>query len=646
MLTPGTIIGGDFRVVRPLREGGMGAVYVVEQLSIGETRALKVMLEGAHGPEDSERSRKVRQRFLEEARKSSGLRSAHVVKVIASGVDEGLALPWLVMELLHGEDLEGVLRRRGRLPWSELVALLEQVGHGIAAAHAAGVLHLDLKPENIFICAAESPGLPFAAKILDFGIGRVLEERRSSATATTAIGSPLWMAPEQALQGQVSAATDIWPLGLIAYRCLTGFHYWREPNRSETDFAPARWFLELMTQDLDAASARAREQGVDSLLPVGFDAWFARCVTRDPAARWQRVDEAVDHLRRLQGPSSAAVSLPPTMQFPNAPTAPPLTASPPIAAGTVPPTMALAGMSMPTPPPSAKPQAPPTRRGLLLVIAAVSAVLLTLAGQAVRARPSHSTTTAPHAQVAGPIDAALSASTDAAVVSPPPRYSCPEGFVLVQGGDVSAPAPEPSDASAPVRAGAFCMQAYEVTVDEYLACVASGAVPACTVPMRHRDCNTTYRDRGSHPMNCADWRNAVAWCAWRFPQGRLPSNAEWTLAARGRGRRFPWGDDAVAAPVCWTEPLPVGRQVQHTCPIQRAEGDTTPDGVHGLAGNIAEWTADPCHFVGGVEHVARGRAFCERASDPEIRCGGDSEPLAGGQIFIGFRCVVTPTSAP
>ncbi len=415
--------------------------------------------------------------------------------------------------------------------------------------------------------------------------------------------------------------------------------------RGESDFAPARWFLELMTHDLVAASARAHEQGVDALLPVGFDAWFARCVTRDPAARWQRIDDAIAELRRLQGPA-AAVSLPPTMQFTDAPTAAPLPASTPVAAGTVPPTMALAGMSMPAPPPSAKLEAPRGRHGLLLVIAALSAVLLTLAGQAMRAQPSHGTTTAPHAQVVGPNDVAPSIPADAAVTSPPSRLSCPEGFVLVQGDDVSAPAPEPADASAPVRVGAFCMQAYEVTVDAYLACVTSGAVPACTVPMRHRDCNTTYRNRGDHPMNCVDWRSASAWCGWKFARGRLPTNAEWTLAAGGRSRRFPWGDDPAVGPVCWTESFPVGRQRPHTCPIRTAEADTTPAGVHGLGANVEEWTADPCHFVGGSEHVVRGRAFPWRASDPEVKCGGDVENLGGGQIFIGFRCVVEPSAAP
>lgn len=647
MLTPGTLIGRDFRVLRLLREGGMGAVYVAEQMSLGETRALKVMRGGISGLEDPERLRKYRERFLEEARRSSGLHSAHVVKVVASGVDEESGTPWLAMELLHGEDLDGVLQRRGRLPWVETLQLFEQLGHGLIAAHAAGVLHLDLKPENVFIAHAESPGVPFTAKILDFGIGRVLEEHRTSVTATTAVGSPLWMSPEQALKQRVSAATDIWALGLIAYRCLTGRHYWREANKSAEEFAPTSWILELMTQPLEPASVRAREQGVEEFLPAGFDAWFARCVTRELEARWQKVDAMLDAFRCLGGTSAVAPG-----PSPLAPTAPmptmALTAPPALAAAGVPPTVAL---STEVPGAAAREahnaSTRPARNRAAITLACVALSLMVL-GTVWAVRPRTPQVMAPASQSASPPRPAATVGGavhphDAAVDVASRMLSCPEGFALVPGGVVTPRSYEHLDSSAPTEVASFCMQIDETTAGGYQACIDAPSGRVCPPQPRDRRCNLSRRVRGDHPADCIPWQNAAAWCAWAIAGGRLPSNAEWSLAAHRDGRRYPWGNELPVGQVCWTEGYPIGQQRLETCRLTDPGADLSQDGLHGLGGSVQEWTADVCQHATGAGHIVRGRAWVSRSTDPEVDCWTDSGPSALGPLYVGFRCAVAPS---
>jgi serine/threonine protein kinase len=159
-LAPGAIFGGDFRVVRPLSEGGMGAVYVVEQLSTGNPRALKLMLPNLVADARS------RQRFEQEARVGARIESEHIVQVVAAGVDAQTGLPWLAMELLQGEDLSHRVRRAGPLSLDAVSDLLEQLCHAIGAAHAAGIVHRDLKPENIFLASSRRAGSDTMVKVL------------------------------------------------------------------------------------------------------------------------------------------------------------------------------------------------------------------------------------------------------------------------------------------------------------------------------------------------------------------------------------------------------------------------------------------------------------------------------------------------
>jgi serine/threonine protein kinase len=274
-LTPGQVFADKYRVVRPLAAGGMGAVYVVEQLSTGKQRALKLMLPTAVA--DGER------RFEQEARTSSLIPSEHVVDVIDAGVEQGTGVPWLAMELLSGESLDAYLTKRSYLPPQEAFEILEQLCHALIAAHEIGVVHRDLKPDNLFL-AQSRVGAGFLVKVLDFGLAKVVDPNSRN---TVAMGTPFWMAPEQSqADAPISQAADVWALGLIAFKTLTGAYYWRS-----IEGALQQFYRELLIDPMEPASVRARAVGgVEP--PPGFDDWFARAVARNPEERFQHARDA------------------------------------------------------------------------------------------------------------------------------------------------------------------------------------------------------------------------------------------------------------------------------------------------------------------------------------------------------------------
>jgi serine/threonine protein kinase len=300
-LRSGVVFAGDYRIVRPLAEGGMGAVYVAEQLSTGRQRALKVMHPSLVPDERS------RERFAEEAKLGARIDSEHVVEVVGAGVDATTGMPWLSMELLEGSSFEDLVQESGPLPPRRVFELLEQVCHALADAHRKGIIHRDLKPENLFLARSRRSRADSTVKILDFGIARTVEESRTAAIVTSAIGSPLWMAPEQAQPGaKLRPSTDVWALGLIAFYLLTGRTYWRSSHGPEASLSAL--LVEILTGPIVAPSVRAAELGSTVALPPGFDAWFLRCVEREPGARFMDAGLALVSLAMALEPAPLAGS--------------------------------------------------------------------------------------------------------------------------------------------------------------------------------------------------------------------------------------------------------------------------------------------------------------------------------------------------
>jgi serine/threonine protein kinase len=292
-LPAGTVFGDDFKVISPLSRGGMGAVYVVEQVSTKKRRALKLMLAArASDPE-------MRKRFEQEAKVGAMIPSEHVVDVIAAGIDSKSQVPWLAMELLDGEDLESFGDRRGTLTPVEVYEIFSQLCHALAAAHAIPIVHRDLKPGNIFLARPRLAEARPIVKVLDFGIAKIVG---AAPSTTAALGTPLWMAPEQSEpRAPINPAADVWALGLIAFRLLTGRIYWVSAN--DPDKPALSVVREVLFEPLVSATDRAKMYGVAEKLPAGFDAWFAKCVTRDLATRFAEAGTAWSALKDVLVPA-------------------------------------------------------------------------------------------------------------------------------------------------------------------------------------------------------------------------------------------------------------------------------------------------------------------------------------------------------
>jgi len=307
-LTPGVIFAEDYRIVRPLAEGGMGSVFVVDQISTGKSRALKLMRPELSGDPD------LRRRFEQEAKIGSRIESEHVVEIVAAGIDEETQAPFLAMELLVGEDLATRIERAGPLTPGETLDLFEQLCHAVGAAHEAGIVHRDLKPENVFLAStkrAGTEGRRLDVKVLDFGIAKLVAESTTKGATQGMIGTPLWMAPEQTERGKITPAADVWALGLMLYHALTGRRFWL--SGADIDATFSQVLKEILMGPLPSASIRAREQGVAASWPSALDTVFGRAVKRNPLERfshagffWANLQEALAPL----APSSQRILVP------------------------------------------------------------------------------------------------------------------------------------------------------------------------------------------------------------------------------------------------------------------------------------------------------------------------------------------------
>ena len=211
----GQVFAERFRVARLIGKGGMGAVYEAHQLSMGRAVALKVMLSNIT---DVDAVR----RFYREARASSRLEHPNTIRVFDYGTDES-GRQFIAMELLTGEPLSAVLRREKTITPDRVVSIATQVAKSLGEAHAAGLVHRDLKPDNIYLC--ELYGEQDFVKVLDLGIARFTCQDEVTSALTKAgmtVGTCDYMSPEQVMAAELDGRSDLFALGLIMYRCLVG----------------------------------------------------------------------------------------------------------------------------------------------------------------------------------------------------------------------------------------------------------------------------------------------------------------------------------------------------------------------------------------------------------------------------------------
>lgn len=279
------IIASRYLPVRLIGKGGMGVVYEVVHAHTGQHLALKLLLEGGNAPTMD------LQRFKREARAPARIRSQNVVQVLdADTAPELNHAPFLVMELLEGLDLEQAATQAQPSP-ATVVDWLGQIAPALDKAHRIGIVHRDLKPENLFL--AQQDGRPPMVKILDFGIAKITDEGATATSSGQVLGTPRYMAPEQVTQSsKVSGATDLYALGLVAYRLLAGESYYRGPMMTV--------LAELLRGVPSAPSARHPHLG------AGFDTWFLQACHRDPECRFVSATQQIEALAAaFQLPSSA-----------------------------------------------------------------------------------------------------------------------------------------------------------------------------------------------------------------------------------------------------------------------------------------------------------------------------------------------------
>jgi serine/threonine-protein kinase len=202
-----TLDNGRYRLERRLGSGGMASVHLAHDRELDRPVAVKLLADGL--VDDAA----LRERFVREARLAAGLAHPNIVAVFDAGEDEGC--PFIVTEYVEGETLAELLRRRGRLLPDEAVEIALQACAGLAHAHANGLVHRDVKPQNLLVRADG------AVKIADFGIARLVDATRVTEVGTV-LGTAAYLAPEQASGGEITPAVDVYGLGAVLYELLTG----------------------------------------------------------------------------------------------------------------------------------------------------------------------------------------------------------------------------------------------------------------------------------------------------------------------------------------------------------------------------------------------------------------------------------------
>jgi len=273
----GQILHETYRIERKLAEGGMGAIYEASHVRLPKKRfAVKLLLGDVADKPD------IFARFRREAEIATELGHPNIVDVLDfHETTEGQ--PYIVMELLDGEDLGARLRRSGTLEPAWLARLMTQVGSALQAAHSKGIVHRDMKPENIFLVSGGA--VEPMAKVLDFGISKIKHSKSVVTQANAVFGTPYYMSPEQAVGNvaDIDAATDIFALGTICYQALSGAAPFEAPTVPGIIYKVCHEYPVPISTVVPG-------------LPPALDPVLNRALAKDKAERYQRVDEFVADL--------------------------------------------------------------------------------------------------------------------------------------------------------------------------------------------------------------------------------------------------------------------------------------------------------------------------------------------------------------
>jgi serine/threonine-protein kinase len=288
----GQVLGDRYRLVSVLGEGGMGTVYLAEHVAIGKQLAVKV-LASEFAQQDQ-----YRKRFLREAQAISQIAHENIVEVTDFGVTPHGSL-YLVMEYLQGEGLADTLQAEGALPWSRAKPMILQICRALHAAHAKGILHRDVKPENCFRIKRGS-NRDFM-KVLDFGLAKILGSQGGVETSLTGtgrvIGTAEYMSPEQIRGEKLDARSDVYSAGIVLYETMTGC----------VPYAADHYTL-VLDQQLHAQPVPPRQVAPHGDISDDLERVILRALQKDRAHRYANIEEFATDLAQVVVSTSISVS--------------------------------------------------------------------------------------------------------------------------------------------------------------------------------------------------------------------------------------------------------------------------------------------------------------------------------------------------
>ncbi len=613
-LVSGAMVTKGIRLIEPLGEGAMGSVWRAMHLSLETEVAIKFIADELAGDES------VMERFELEARSAAKIRSPHVVQTLDLGVTED-GTSYIVLELLRGNDLNEWLGLTGPMKPMLVGQLVSQVAKVLAKAHQMGIVHRDIKPDNLFLMDDDDLLVDeIFVKVLDFGIAKQIQVQRMSKITLPGIvlGTPPYMSPENMMGGtSADPEADLWALAVVAYEALTG----ELPFPSETI---AQLLGNIVTGEM-APPSTLRDD-----VPPELDAWFRRALDHDRKVRFASAKEMAEAWNQAMATAAKMGT---------------------IHRSTI-PSMPQSTNDTRVGPPKAPARGKLPSTSKVIVGGLVAGVTLTV-GVALLLRALD----APDGSVEASAPAAPAASDPVIAVA-----MASAEMVRVAGGEfwIGCSGRSCRGNEQPKRRMSleeFAIGKTEVAVADYAQCVASGGCTDQGIssygtrngPATESDkCNWRQAGRDQHPMNCVSWRQASAYCAWTG--ARLPTELEWEQAARGPdGRSYPWGNQAANCRFTVMADGGSGCGRDETWPVGFLVLGASPYGAMDMAGNVWEWVQDryrasskgaKAAASGPPEalRVIRGGCYQNRIAS-YVRTSTRVEiDMDERRVAVGFRC--------
>ena len=629
-------IARDYQVIRLLGKGGMGEVYLAEQLRVGRRRVALKVLNRACGDDPG-----VVKRFENEAASAGRIQHRNVVTVYESRVTDDGQL-YVAMEYVDGKNLRETIDQRGPLPLPEVVEITRQICAGLSGAHRFGIVHRDVKPDNIMLARGEDGEL--LVKLLDFGIARLSEAGAGGTQTQTGVvmGTPYYMSPEQAL-GQtgekIDSRSDIYSLGMVVYQMLTAklpfesaswmqvmYKHINERPAPPSQFRPELAGFPELEKVVLRALEKSREDRYQSATEFANEMEAAYKIGLSRADRTLPYDSGRLPANVMYDSGSPTIVSEPAVKTPavsGASLAPASSATPPSMprVGTqpmAPNPLTLESGAVATSQPLAPPARPFWKQGsfivaLVLGIALIGGVAFYL-GRDSRGglRGGRRPMSAPHSfsftvsMLNSTGDVVEAHRAEAKYFTEDLGNGVNMEMIQVPQGSFLMGSPEDEKSKYPdevpqhrVEIGAFHMSRYEVTNAEWAA--------VARMPKVDRDLNpepSSFKADPKLPVQNVSWLDAQEFCA-RLAAAtgrryRLPTEAEWEYACRaGTETPFYFGPTITASVVNYDAHYPYGnapKGVTRKQPVPVGNmGSPNAFGLNDMHGNVAEWVLDGWH---------------------------------------------------